>query len=282
MINPDGNHDYRHFTCAGCGGGFDAPVSCGNRFCSVCQGPRRQKIRLKLNAIIESLRLQPGYGIKFLTLTIPNQKEVKDATVQILHSFRRLRQRSMWRNKVAGGAWIVEITGKPGSWHVHLHCLLEARYIPHTLLSKIWSAVSPGKIVYISKIPAASAILYVTKYVSKPSVDEIHSFHVSEQLKDTRLFQPFGSWHAVAAEIPSVAYVCPNCGASAFFLNRDGLNVSGAWKCKGGSKWDAERFYAASHKADRTRSSPTCSNVPATILQSYVEFNDHHSVFSSE
>lgn len=234
MIQID-SHDYRHFTCGGCGYSFDAPVSCGNRFCEICTGSRRRKIRYKLNAIIDQIVETDGYGIKFLTLTIPNQKDLKNATVQILKSFRRLRQRRFWLNKVNGGAWIIEVTGQPGKWHVHLHCLLEARYIPHSLLAKRWASVSPGRIVYIQKIPRSAVIRYVTKYVSKGETASPHSLQISDALKNVRLFQPFGCWQKIALSLPKIAFSCPTCGYTGFYLNQAGFDAEkfGARPCRG-------------------------------------------------
>ena len=246
----DGSHDYRHFTCGGCGYSFNAPVSCGNRFCDVCQGSRRRKIRAKLTAIIKSRNADSGNGIKLLTLTIPNQEDIRYATVQILRSFRRLRQRSFWRNKCSGGSWIVEITGSPKKWHVHLHALLESRYIPYAFLSKHWSQVSLGKIVYISKVPSGAAIGYVTSYVSKSKCDPNYWLHISQQLKDTRLFQPFGSWHAAAAEIPSIAYSCPECDYTGFFLNRADRRITSPGNGRGGTSMDAHRHQIALLRGD--------------------------------
>lgn len=244
-MDPDGNHDYRHFTCGACGLGFSAPVSCGNRFCTVCQGSRRRKIRAKLTAIIETRKADDGSGIKLLTLTIPNQEDIRYATVQILRSFRRLRQRAFWRNKCSGGAWVIEITGSPKKWHVHLHALLESRYLPHTLLSKHWASVSPGKIVYISKVPSGAAVGYVASYVSKSKCSPNHWLQISQQLKDTRLFQPFGSWHSCAAEIPSIAYSCPKCDFTGFFLNCGDRHITSPFKGRGGAPLDAYRHEIA-------------------------------------
>lgn len=217
-MDSDDRHDYKTFACGRCGDTFHAPVSCGDRFCSVCTGPRRRKVRAKLDAIVASLKMRKRYGIKFLTLTIPNQEDPREAFKCIQKSFRRLRQRSFWKWKVDGGAWVVEITGRPGRWHVHVHAVLEAKFIRHSLLKRHWSSVSPGNIVYIQSIPVSAVIRYLTKYVAKSEVGSEHRVQVSRALKGCRLFQPFGSWQALAITVGKVPYVCAECGYAHFVL----------------------------------------------------------------
>jgi len=216
MSYSDDRHDYKTFACGRCGDTFHAPLSCGDRFCTVCTGPRRRKVRSKLNAIVESLKFRKRYGIKFLTLTIPNQEDPREAFKQIQKSFRRLRQRSFWKWKVDGGAWVVEITGRPGRWHVHIHAVCEAKFIRHSLLKRHWSEVSTGSVVYIQAIPVSAVIGYLTKYVSKSEVGSEYRIQVSNALKGCRLFQPFGSWQALALTVGKVAYECPSCGYAHF------------------------------------------------------------------
>lgn len=218
MNYSDDNHTYRSIQCGSCDNVFHVPLSCGDRFCSVCTGPRRRKVRAKLNAIVDSLNVRKRYGIKHITLTIPNQEDIRHGFIQITKSFRRLRQRAFWNWKVDGGAWVVEVTGSPGRWHVHLHVVCEARYIRHSLLKRHWSVVSPGTIVYIQAIPAKDIVHYLTKYVSKSETDPAHRIQVSSALKGSRLFQPFGSWQSIALSVPKIDYCCPECGCTHFHL----------------------------------------------------------------
>lgn len=224
-MHSDNRHEYKSFACGRCGDTFHAPLSCGDRFCSVCTGPRRRKVQAKLDAIVASLKMRKRYSIKFLTLTIPNQEDSRAAFKIIQKSFRRLRQRSFWKWKVDGGAWVVEITGRPGRWHVHIHAVLEAQFIRHSLLKRHWSQVSPGNIVYIQAIPVSAVISYLTKYVAKSEVGSEHRVQISRALKGCRLFQPFGSWQALALEVSKVKYVCPECGYAHFVLQPANLQA---------------------------------------------------------
>lgn len=218
MIYSDDRHTYRTIGCSHCSNVFHVPLSCGDRFCPICTSSRRRKVKAKLNAIVKSLKFRDRYGIKFLTLTIPNQEDPRAAFKTIQRSFRRLRQRAFWKWKVEGGAWVVEITGRPGKWHVHIHAVLQSKYIRHALLKRHWSQVSPGNIVYIQKIPVSAVINYLTKYVSKSEVDPAHRNQLSIALKGSRLFQPFGSWQKLISSVPKLNYCCPECGHDEFHL----------------------------------------------------------------
>lgn len=224
------DHDYKYFSCAQCGYTFKAPVYCGNRFCQVCTAPRRRRVRKRLENICKHIKEEKGYGVKLLTLTLPNSSSLREGVDLLIASFRRLRQRHWWYNRVRGGAWVVEVTGRPNDWHIHLHALLESRYLPHKKLSKEWQCVSPGKIVHITAVPSRSIISYVTKYCSKTEVAEDHRIEVSRKLTGVRLFQPFGLWHGWDRELPKVKYECPSCGYTGFYWNPEGesfiLNLS--------------------------------------------------------
>lgn len=146
-----------------------------------------------------------------VTLTIQNQGSVS-AGVQILtKSFRRLRSRRAWKSRIDGGLYVIEVTGLRGHYHVHLHVLVNLRFFPVRLLSKIWSQVAPGKVVHIKRLPVRAAVVYVTKYLTKPSVDGSVIRIVEDGLKGARLFQPFGTWHGHSALWARPVSRCPVC-----------------------------------------------------------------------
>lgn len=210
------SHTYRRIVCLSCGFTFDVPIYCGNRFCNTCARPRLRRIRAKLNALLTSVRPSPGYSIKFLTLTIPNTPDLRAAHLILLRSFRRLRQRALWNRRVRGGAYVLELTGNPSSWHLHLHAIIESRYIPVKQLSRTFEKAGGGRIVWITRIPPHAASLYLTKYLTKSSLPLDSQREASLALAGARLFQPFGSWHDLSLSLPKVHYVCPRCNSVAW------------------------------------------------------------------
>lgn len=220
-MTPLDHHEYRNFACRGCGHIITVPVYCGNRFCNVCNAHRRRRIRAKLEAIVRQVKPIPSYSFKFLTLTIPNTDDLRSSAQQLIKSFRRLRQRHFFRSRCWGGAHVIEVTGTPGNWHVHLHAIIYARFLNVRRLSREWQKVSPGKIVYIQRIPPSGVIRYVTKYITKTAVPEQFQLEASSALKGFRLFQPFGKFHDIAITVPKIKYTCPKCGYDHWVLMDD-------------------------------------------------------------
>lgn len=207
------NHSYTRIVCTNCNAFFDVPVYCGNRFCPVCMVGRQSRVRRKLRGLVELVKPSPGYSIKHLTLTIRNMCDLKPMVEHLLKSFRRLRQRTFWKNYVEGGVFVVEVTGKPGDWHAHLHVVISARYLPYKKLLSQWIAVSGSRGVYIKRIPISAIVNYLTKYLTKTELAGVHQIEASAALKGKRMFQAFGCWHTLVGQVTCAVAVCSCCGA---------------------------------------------------------------------
>lgn len=162
--------------------------------------------------MVDAARSRAPYGLSHLTLSTANCSDLSAGVRSLISSFRRLRQRKLWRSHVSGGAYVIEVTGHPGSWHPHLHIIIESTYIEWSQLLSAWQSVSGGSSVYIQRIPGKQAVAYLTKYISKPSVNTTLLSQLNAALKDTRMFQPFGTWHSVRLPVVKKSYPCPECG----------------------------------------------------------------------
>lgn len=242
-------HQYRTFACSACNHAFRAPVSCGNRFCSICNSGRRRRLRAKMSFIVRSVQLSPGERIRFLTLTIPRCEDLRAAAQQLIKSFRRLRQRQFWLNKVTGGFYVIEVTGRPGNWHCHLHAAISAKFLSVRQLSTQWQRVSPGRIVHIKTETPAVIIRYITKYVTKTSLDESVQPEASEALRNFRLFQPFGRWSKLATKAPKVSYSCPECNCTFFYLTSQYYDEEAGRMRDPPTEKDRERWALAASEA---------------------------------
>jgi hypothetical protein len=214
---PD-THKYHRIVCCHCGHTFDVPAYCHNRFCPICNKVRQSRIRRKLKLLISSIPRIPDYSFKFLTLTIPSQSNSKLQAKNLVKWFRSLRQSELWLNACSGGAFVLEITGRPGSWHIHLHCVIQSKFIPYRHLLKRWKQISGATGVYIQKVHNIDIVQYVTKYITKSTLPENLQRTVSNALKGIRLFQTFGSWHSLCNKIPKLRYRCPVCNSDNFRL----------------------------------------------------------------
>jgi hypothetical protein len=205
-------HPFRRLICAGCGHEIVVPIYCGNRFCPICSLPRRLRVQARLDHIIKNLTLLPKHGLSHLTLTIPNSATVSEGCRKLVTAFRRLRSTRRWKHLCAGGAFVIEVTGLPGSWHVHLHVVLQNVYFPQAEISKSWLRYSGGSNVWIKRISRKTAVNYLTKYLAKSEVDESSLSEVSIGLRGFRLFQPFGCWLKILHSFVKRLFPCKKCG----------------------------------------------------------------------
>ncbi|MBA7706750.1 hypothetical protein ES703_115607 [subsurface metagenome] len=211
-------HEFVRIECICCGRFFDVPVYCGDRFCPVCSVTRRNRIRHRLEFLIENIDPPHGYRLKHLTLTIKNQQDLALMVSTLFSCFQKLRQTASWKAHVTGGAFVIEVKGCSGNWHVHIHAIIEAKYYKWAEIHKLWMQISPGRGVYIQNIPKDEVIRYLTKYLSKNDVPDRDRDELNEALKGTRLYQPFGSWYGINLKYVKPPPQCPDCKRSTFML----------------------------------------------------------------
>lgn len=211
-------HKFVTIACLTCGNLFDVPVYCGDRFCPVCSVARRMRVKNRLDFLVKNVDHRVGYGFKHLTLTIKNQKNLSKMTRDIMKCFRSLRQTSSWKKHVCGGAFVVEVTGKSGDWHVHLHIIIQSKYYPFAEILKLWMTLSPGRGVYIQNIPKNQIVRYLTKYLAKSDVPDDDHGELNRALRGTRLFQPFGSWFALNRLYTPPMKRCSKCEDPCFVI----------------------------------------------------------------
>lgn len=211
-------HKFFSLTCSACGKLYAVPIYCGDRFCPVCSFPRRARVRNRLTQLIALVKPSRGYGIKHLTLTIANMQVLPSMVSSIQQSFRKLRQTKSWKYHVIGGAFVIEVTGEHGNWHVHLHIVIEARYYRWEDLLRLWMKVSTGRGVWINDLQKRNIVNYLTKYLSKNIPPSNDRNEMNDALKGTRLFQPFGSWFGLNREYKKPLFVCEECGGRHLIL----------------------------------------------------------------
>jgi len=113
-----------------CGGLSFEPFSCDLSVCSWCQGRRAVAWRNSLNEIIEKVSLAEP---KLLTLTVPNLEFLDNASVRAIgKAFTHFRRLGPMKG-VRGGVRTIEVTRnkKNGTWHLHIHALLDGPFLRH-------------------------------------------------------------------------------------------------------------------------------------------------------
>lgn len=213
------SHGWRRLYCMRCGHSIDVLVDCGKRFCPDCSRRRARRIQNRLQALFNKIQIQPRAGLKMITLSTPNCTRLQPGIRHLVSSFRRLRQRSLWKHYVIGGAFVIEVKGRPGNWHPHIHAIIYSYYLPWRRLWHAWTLVSGGTAVWISNIAPSQAKRYVTKYVTKCDMPPALQDEVSDALRHFRLFTRFGAWHNIV--LPKLKFDCPcqECGHSDWMVD---------------------------------------------------------------
>lgn len=206
-------HLFSTFLCGNCGHSISVPIRCSDRFCETCGRSRKARIVQRFEELYHFIPEKKSYSFKFLTLTVPSGPDLKTQYDQVLHSFRRLRQRIFWKKRVDGGGFVIELTvNSDGLWNVHLHAIIYSAFLPVKQLSLEWSQCSPGKIVDIRMITSRQVIMYISKYVSKSLVLNQKREEASEVLRGRRMFQPFGIFQNAVQKTEQKLHFCSECG----------------------------------------------------------------------
>jgi hypothetical protein len=89
---------------------------------------------------------------------------------RLLDSFARLRRRKLWRDSIERGVAAVHLEPHAdGSWNVHLHAIVEGKFVPQALLKAAWHAVTKGKgSVDIRAITSTRSLRNHVRYMVEP------------------------------------------------------------------------------------------------------------------
>lgn len=208
---------------------------CRARCCPRCRRFRAREVQHRL---ISACKLMDS--TRFMTLTlVSTDGDLKSRLLELRASFARLRRDRVWRDRVVGGIYCVEVTwsNELRMWHPHLHAVIDGLYFAKPILREAWRKASRGSyIVDIQYVHSASKIAsYIAKYVSKgDDASKVPDHKLAEwsvAVHGLRLVHSFGNLHGIKLiEKPEFAKgVCievesPNALARA---NRKGDIVAG-------------------------------------------------------
>lgn len=187
--------------CNGCNSVKRFPNRCDLFYCAECQ-PRRSEDRRRAVEWWTQTIKQP----KHVVLTVVNLTELTNAHVQEFRKFfTRLRRSAFARNWI-GGFYNIEVTNEGRGWHLHLHALIEARFIDSFQLSAAWERCTNGlgRIVKVKDARGKNYLAEVTKYAVKGvqlaawTPTQIKTFVTAFQ--DVRTFGVFGSLYGKRTE----------------------------------------------------------------------------------
>ncbi len=191
-----------YLVCKGCSTLRVVHNHCDNNVCPKCQ-PSLARRRYEEIAFWAKAITQP----KHVVLTIRNQPWIDAGSFKFLSSsFARLRRRAFARGWKSG-IWSIEVTNEGKGWHLHLHALIDAKWIDAPRLAREWASVvgQDFSIVKVMDARAKSYLKEVTKYCVKGS--ELAGWEPA-QIKDfvlavqkARTFGTFGALYKRRSEM---------------------------------------------------------------------------------
>lgn len=213
-----------HARCCGCRKSTIFFNRCETKWCPLCAPAlaheRRESIEWWAQRVENPLHV---------VLTVRNAAILTKEYVRwFKDAFSRLRRSKMaraWR----GGFYSLEVTNEGRGWHLHLHALVDCRYIDARQLSETWARIvgQDFAIVKVKSVRDKQYLAEVTKYAVKGSVlaswtgNDIAAF--VQAFDGVRTFGVFGSLYGKRTEwrewIESIAgkkvHTC-ECGCTNF------------------------------------------------------------------
>ena len=183
--------------------------ACRLRWCPLCSAGRTARIVETLEPWVRSRR-----ATKFLTLTLKHSDEsLEKQVIRLYAAFSAFRRRRYISRSIRGGVWFFQIkfSEKSQQWHPHLHCVIDADYMPHATLKDIWKSVTgDSDIVDIRAVRnAKKAAEYVARYAARPcKLEDLttdQAVEVMRALHGRRLSGTFGTGKEVKTIEPAAA-----------------------------------------------------------------------------
>lgn len=225
--------------CTGCRSVSTYYNRCENFYCPCCQPRLSRDKRQSVEFWVEHFT-QP----KHVVLTARNSDTLTHERVAAFKAaFLKLR-RTKFASNWEGGIWSLEVTNEGRGWHLHLHALVEARWIDQVELSKRWGKLvgQDYAIVKVMDVREKSYLRECTKYVVDGnqlagwSAEDVVNYVTA--FLGHRSFGVFGElykqralWTKALAEIQSDVEPCA-CGCTSFRFFDE--NEWDEWECRHG------------------------------------------------
>lgn len=198
--------------CPSCGKAetYAVPIRCRSRLCRHCARVRSMQWLAKMK------------GVRFtwpmlLTLTLRPGSDVAALLSLALKSFRILRRAVP---ALARGLYAVEVNENAAGWYVHIHALVDCRWVYAGKVQAIWQQLTGASVLDVRRVKQhgfTGALLEVVKYVTKPTGSD--SPLTAEQIDELgaaihgrRLVATWGlSLNSILQETTAQRLVCPKC-----------------------------------------------------------------------
>jgi hypothetical protein len=221
-------------SCRSCGDWETFYYRCSLKFCPLCNW-RIARARAEMLRLWSFRIKQP----KHVVLTMRNFETLTRSKIRSIgRAFSKLRRNRLWK-EVRGGCVSTEITNEGRGWHLHLHIMIDCRWLDAGSLAIVWGQLL-GQEFGIVKVKDCRGMDYlgeITKYVVKPA--ELASWKPEQiaqfvhAIRGVRFFSAFGTLFHVAREIRAelnalkpVAQPC-KCGCRDFKFETEESSIIG-------------------------------------------------------
>lgn len=212
-----------YLICGGCRTTRKVFNHCDNHLCPKCQ-PRLARERFETIKFWAAAITQP----KHVVLTCKNQPFIDTKFIrEFVALFAKLR-RQAWCRHWRSGMWSIEVTNEGKGWHLHVHALIDARWIDQIKLASAWAKLigQQKAIVKVLDARAADYVREVAKYAVKGS--DLAKWSVSDltvfvnAIQGCRTFGTFGAlykerskWNALLQSLRDDRRKC-ECGCDSW------------------------------------------------------------------
>lgn len=209
----------RQVICTNCGNVHYVEDKCKQRTCPLCSFRESRRRGDWIERLCSSMKFP-----KLLTLTMPRWRGIPGEGIDTLRErWNRFREMPVMRT-CKGGCYQIELKPKKDGWHIHLHAILDAPFLPYQHIFRDWCSVNGAEFlsVDIRAGDTPEAQHYISKYAAKAAdyegeIDQVVQWY--DATKGKRLFAGFGEWYnrEPAADTHdeswnSHPYTCPCCG----------------------------------------------------------------------
>lgn len=178
---------------------------CRDRLCPTCMRRRAWKVRVRLIGLVGSMN-----SPRFLTLTErDNADPLTTRMDRITAAVRKLRHTKGWKRHVKGGVMVWETTRneKNGTWHPHVHLIIDGDYWAHAEILAEWKKALGGD--GAARIEACHdrnrSARYLSKYLAKDAEVASWKFtticEFATAMHRRRLVATFGSMHKLNVDL---------------------------------------------------------------------------------
>ena len=200
--------NYRMFFCLKCGNVFKVHITCHQRTCQKCARIRSFQLVETYLPVVSTFEWP-----SFLTLTLKVDflKTPQEQVDKIIASFRKLRRRDVWNAE--RGLFSIEMVKKEGAWYVHLHTLVDSKWMDQKALSDAWFKITGDSyIVYLKRIfDRRGALREVLKYQTKVwELNKEDKEFIEKTFKHRRFVNVFGIKRQKKPEFKKMK--CKICG----------------------------------------------------------------------